>query len=70
MSIRSVALTHYKDSLDGHIAYYVIGISHRSDQNYEDIKHKVESWFDIVRNMAKVEGIPDIKTEILLLNQL
>jgi|ERR1700739_725930 len=31
-------------------------------QNYEHIKHKVESWFDIVRNMAKVEGIPDIKT--------
>ena len=28
------------------------------------IKNKVESWFDIVRNMAKDEGIPDIKTEI------
>jgi nucleotide-binding universal stress UspA family protein len=35
-------------------------------QNYEDIKHKVESWFDIVRNMAKDEGIPDIKTEIFI----
>lgn len=33
---------------------------------YEDIKHKVESWFDIVRNMAKDEGIPDIKTEIFI----
>jgi len=31
-------------------------------QNYEHIKHNVESWFDIVRNIAKVEGIPDIKT--------
>ena len=28
------------------------------------IKNKVESWFDIVRNMA-VEGISDVKTEIL-----
>ena len=28
------------------------------------IKNKVESWFDIVRNMAKDEGIPEIKTEI------
>jgi len=35
-------------------------------QNYENIKHKVESWFDIVRNMAKVGGIPDIKTEIFI----
>ena len=28
------------------------------------IKNKVESWFDSVRNMAKDEGIFDIKTEI------
>lgn len=33
---------------------------------YEDIKHKVELWFDNVRNMAKDEGIPDIKTEIFI----
>jgi nucleotide-binding universal stress UspA family protein len=30
------------------------------------IKNKVESWFDIVRNMAKDEGIPDIETEIFI----
>jgi hypothetical protein len=35
-------------------------------QNYEDIKNKVESWFDVVRNMAKNEGILDIKTEIFI----
>jgi nucleotide-binding universal stress UspA family protein len=35
-------------------------------QNYEDIKNKVESWFDVVRNMTKNEGIPDIKTEIFI----
>jgi nucleotide-binding universal stress UspA family protein len=35
-------------------------------QNYEDIKHKVESWFDSVRNVTKIEGIPDIKTEIFI----
>lgn len=33
---------------------------------YEDIKHKVELWFDNVRNMAKEEGITDIKTEIFI----
>ena len=30
------------------------------------IKNKIESWFDIVRNMAKDEGIPDINTEIFI----
>jgi nucleotide-binding universal stress UspA family protein len=35
-------------------------------RHYEDIKHEVESWFDNVRNMAKDEGIPDIKTEIFI----
>jgi nucleotide-binding universal stress UspA family protein len=33
---------------------------------YDDIKNKVESWFDNVRNMAKTEGIFDIKTEIFI----
>src|SRR5215467_7869858 len=28
------------------------------------VKNKIESWFDTVRNMAKDEGIFDIKTEI------
>jgi len=30
------------------------------------IKNKIESWFDIVRNMAKDEGILDINTEIFI----
>ena len=46
--------------------YTTPAASSKESQNYEDIKHKVESWFDIVRNMAKVEGIPDIKTEIFI----
>ena len=46
--------------------YATPGTSSIESQNYEDIKHKVESWFDIVRNMAKVEGIPDIKREIFI----
>jgi nucleotide-binding universal stress UspA family protein len=33
---------------------------------YDDIKNKVESWFDNVRNIAKDEGIFDIKTEIFI----
>jgi len=33
---------------------------------HDDIKNKVESWFDNVRNMAKDEGIFDIKTDIFI----
>jgi nucleotide-binding universal stress UspA family protein len=46
--------------------YATPAASSKESQNYEDIKHKVESWFDIVRKMAKDEGIPDIKTEIFI----
>jgi nucleotide-binding universal stress UspA family protein len=46
--------------------YTTPATSSMESQNYEDIKHKVESWFDIVRNMVKDEGIPDIKTEIFI----
>lgn len=46
--------------------YATPAASSKESQNYEDIKHKVESWFDIVRNMAKDEGIADIKTEIFI----
>jgi nucleotide-binding universal stress UspA family protein len=46
--------------------YATPAASSKESQNHEDIKHKVESWFDIVRNMAKDEGIPDIKTEIFI----
>jgi nucleotide-binding universal stress UspA family protein len=46
--------------------YTTPGASSIESQNYEDIKNKVESWFDVVRNMAKNEGIPDIKTEIFI----
>jgi len=35
-------------------------------QYYDDIKNKVESWYDIVRNIAKDEDIFDIKTEIFI----
>ena len=33
------------------------------DQYFKDINEKVESWFDKVKNMAKNEGIPGLKTE-------
>jgi len=33
---------------------------------YDDLKNKVESWFDNVRIMAKDDGIFDIKTEIFI----
>jgi nucleotide-binding universal stress UspA family protein len=46
--------------------YATPAASSTKDRNYDDIKNKVESWFDIVRNMAKDEGIFDIKTEIFI----
>jgi nucleotide-binding universal stress UspA family protein len=33
------------------------------DQYFKDLKEKVQSWFERVRNMARNEGIADIKTE-------
>jgi len=42
--------------------YATPAASSKESQNYQDIKHKVEAWFEIVRNMAKVEGIHDTKT--------
>ena len=34
-----------------------------TDQYFKDIEEKVQSWFDKVRDMAKNEGIPELKTE-------
>ena len=46
--------------------YATPAASSTKSRYYDDIKNKVESWFDIVRNMAKDEGIFDIKTEIFI----
>jgi nucleotide-binding universal stress UspA family protein len=35
-----------------------------TDQYFSDMEEKVESWFDKVRDMAKHECIPELKTEI------
>jgi nucleotide-binding universal stress UspA family protein len=35
-------------------------------QHDEEIKHKIESWFDEVRDIAKNEGISDVKTDIFV----
>lgn len=32
----------------------------------EDVKKKVESWFNIVKDFAKTEGIANVKTEIFV----
>jgi nucleotide-binding universal stress UspA family protein len=34
------------------------------DQYFKDLEEKVQSWFDKVRDMAKNEGVPELKTEI------
>ena len=40
-------------------------------QYYEDIKDKVESWFDKVKDMAKAEDITDVRQRFSsMLNQL
>jgi nucleotide-binding universal stress UspA family protein len=36
---------------------------HAIDQYYKDLGQKVQSWFDKVREMAKSEGISELKTE-------
>jgi len=33
------------------------------DQYFKDIEEKAQSWFDKVRDLAKNEGIPELKTE-------
>jgi nucleotide-binding universal stress UspA family protein len=33
------------------------------DHYFKDIEEKAQSWFDKVRDMAKTEGIPELKTE-------
>jgi nucleotide-binding universal stress UspA family protein len=33
------------------------------DQYFKDVQAKVQSWFDKVREMAKTEGVSEIKTE-------
>jgi nucleotide-binding universal stress UspA family protein len=33
------------------------------EQYFKDLEQKVQSWFDKVRDMAKTECIPDLKTE-------
>ena len=46
--------------------YATPSASSTKSRYYDDIKDNVESWFDTVRNMAKAEGIFDIKTEIFI----
>jgi nucleotide-binding universal stress UspA family protein len=33
------------------------------DQYFKDLEEKAQSWFDKLRDMAKNEGIPELKTE-------
>ena len=46
--------------------YTTPAASSTKSRYYDDIKDKVESWFDTVRKLAKDEGIFDIKTEIFI----
>lgn len=35
-------------------------------ESREDLKTKVESWFDTIKGIAKTSGIPEVKTQIFL----
>lgn len=48
------------------IPYGYINPASSAEQYYEDIKDKVDSWFDKVRLIAKVEGITELKTETFM----
>jgi nucleotide-binding universal stress UspA family protein len=45
---------------------YATAAASTRGQNHEEIKDKVESWFDKVKDMAKVEDVADVKTEIFI----
>ena len=36
------------------------------DQYFKDIEEKAQSWFENVRDLAKNEGIPELKTETFM----
>ena len=48
------------------IPYGYINPASSTDQYYKDIKDKVESWFDEVRHIGKVEGVTEVKTECFM----
>jgi nucleotide-binding universal stress UspA family protein len=45
---------------------YATAAASTRGQNNEEIKDKVESWFDKVKDMAKAEDVADVKTEIFI----
>ena len=48
----------------GSVPYYgFIGSPPAIEQYYKDLKEKVQSWFDKVRDMARNEGISEPRTE-------
>ena len=48
----------------GSVPYYgLIGSPPAIEQYYKDLEEKAQSWFDKVRNMARNEGISELKTE-------
>ena len=48
------------------IPYVYINPASSTDQYYRDIKDKVESWFDEVRRIGKIEGVTEVKTECFM----
>ena len=39
---------------------------HLSDEHRENIRNKVEAWFNVIKDLANSKGISIIKTEILM----
>ena len=46
------------------VPYYgYVGSPHAIQQYYKDLEEKVQSWFDKVRDIARNEGISELKTK-------
>jgi len=45
---------------------YAASAASTTGQYHEDIKNRVESWFEKVRDLANNEGIRDVKTDIFV----
>ncbi|MFY9870289.1 MAG: universal stress protein [Candidatus Nitrosopolaris sp.] len=47
----------------GSVPYGYAAFPPAIDQYFKDLEQKVQSWFDKIKDMAKNQGIPEVKTE-------
>ena len=47
----------------GSVPYGYVAFPPAIDQYFKGLEQKVQSWFDKIKDMAKKQGIPEVKTE-------